>query len=147
MSKEAKRNKGDKTMLNKIMLIGNLGKDPDLQVTADGTPFTRFSLAINRVYKSATGERKEETEWFNIVAWRQLAETCERYLHKGSKVYVEGRLTQRKYTDKQSVERTAVEVMATDVQFLDRKQPGSGNDEIPVDLVITRADETFMPEK
>ncbi len=103
-------------MLNKIMLIGNLGKDPDLQVTADGTPFTRFSLAVNRTYKSQTGEKKAETEWFNIVAWRQLAENCERYLHKGSKVYVEGRLTQRKYTDKLGVERTAVEVMATDVR-------------------------------
>ncbi len=70
-------------MLNKIMLIGNLGKDPDLQVTSDGTPFTRFSLAVNRTYKTPTGEKKEETEWFNIIAWRQLAELCEQYLHKG----------------------------------------------------------------
>jgi single-strand DNA-binding protein len=109
-------------MLNKIMLIGNLGKDPDLQVTSDGTPYTRFSLAVNRVFKSATGERKEETEWFNIVVWRQLAENCERYLHKGSKVYVEGRLTQRKYTDKDGIQRTSVEVIVNDVQFLDTKQ-------------------------
>ena len=58
-------------MLNKIMLIGNLGKDPDLQVTSDGTPYTRFSVAVNRVFKSATVERKEETEWFTIVAWRR----------------------------------------------------------------------------
>ena len=133
-------------MLNKIMLIGNLGKDPDLQVTSDGTPYTRFSLAVNRQYKIATGERKKETEWFQIVTWRQLAELCERYLHKGSKVYVEGRLTQRKYTDKQSIERTSVEVIATDVQFLDRKQPVTGDEEVPVNLVITRADETFLPE-
>jgi len=122
-------------MLNKIMLIGNLGKDPDLQVTSDGTPFTRFSLAVNRVYKSATGERKEETEWFNIVAWRQLAELCERYLHKGSKVYVEGRLTQRKYTDKQGIERTAVEVTATNVVFLDSPKPvASSQEEIPIEF-------------
>jgi single-strand DNA-binding protein len=134
-------------MLNKIMLIGNLGKDPDLQVTADGTPVTRFSLAVNRVYKSATGERKKETEWFNIVAWRQLAELTERYLHKGSKVYVEGRLTQRKYTDREGVQRTSVEVIASDVQFLDRKQPVTGDEEVPVDLVITRAGETFLPEQ
>jgi single-strand DNA-binding protein len=121
-------------MLNKIMLIGNLGKDPDLQVTSDGTPFTRFSLAVNRTYKTQTGEKKEETEWFTIVAWRQLAELTERYLHKGSKVYIEGRLTQRKYTDKQGVERTAVEVIASDVQFLDSKKPVSGGDDIPIDF-------------
>ncbi len=62
-------------MLNKIMLIGNLGRDPELQVTSDGTPFTRFSLAVSRNYKTSSGEKREETEWFNIVAWRQLAET------------------------------------------------------------------------
>src|SRR6266487_5688490 len=108
-------------MLNKIMLIGNLGKDPDLQVTADGVPYTRFSLAVNRKYKASNGEQKEETEWFNIVTWRQLAEICERYLHKGSKVYIEGRLTQRKYTDKNGVQRTSVEVIANDMKMLDRK--------------------------
>src|SRR5512142_1226969 len=109
-------------MLNKIMLIGNLGKDPELQVTSDGTPYTKFSIAVNRKYKATTGEQREETEWFNIVAWRQLAEICERYLHKGSKVYIEGRLTQRKYTDKSGVERTAVEVIANDMQMLSPKQ-------------------------
>jgi single-strand DNA-binding protein len=134
-------------MLNKIMLIGNLGKDPELQVTSDGTPVTKFSLAVNRSTKTQSGEKREETEWFNIVAWRQLAENCERYLHKGSKVYVEGRLAQRKYTDKQGIQRTAVEVIASDVKFLDPKQPVTGDEEIPVDLVITRADETFLPEK
>jgi len=81
-------------MLNKTMLIGNLGKDPELNVTSDGPPVTKFSLAVNRRYKGSNGEQKEETEWFNIVTWRSLAEICERYLHKGSKVYVEGRLTQ-----------------------------------------------------
>src|SRR2546430_9895272 len=124
-------------MLNKIMLIGNLGKDPELNVTAEGTPVTKFSLAVSR--KTSNGEK--ETEWFYIVAWRQLAEVCERYLHKGSKVYVEGRLTQRKYTDKQSIERTAVEVVATDVQFLDSKQAVSSDD-----ISVTH-DDTFLPEQ
>jgi single-strand DNA-binding protein len=114
------------------MLIGHLGKDPDLQVTNDGTPFTRFSLAVNRKYKTPTGEKKEETEWFNIIAWRQRAELCERYLHKGSKVYVEGSLRQRKYTDKQGMQRTAVEVETTGVEFLDSPKPASGDD-FPVD--------------
>ncbi len=104
-------------MLNKILLIGNLGKDPELNVTSDGTPVTKFSLAVNR--KTSTGEK--ETEWFNIVTWRQLAEICERYLHKGSKVYIEGRLTQRKYTDREGVQRTAVDVIATGMEMLDRK--------------------------
>ena len=117
-------------MLNKIMLIGNLGKDPELNVTNEGTPVTKFSLAVNR--KLATGEK--ETEWFNIVAWRSLAELCERYLHKGSKVYVEGRLAQRKYTDREGVQRTSVEVIANDVQFLDSKQAAARDEDIPIDF-------------
>ena len=112
-------------MLNKIMLIGNLGRDPEMNVTGDGTPFTRFSIAVNRRTRNAKGERQEETEWFNVVAWRQLAETCNTYLQKGSKVYLEGRLTQRKYTDKNGVERTTVEVVANDVEFLGGKQQGA----------------------
>ena len=109
-------------MLNKIMLIGYLGRDPELQVTADGTPVTRFSLAVNRTYNTQSGEKKEETEWFNIVAWRNLAELTERYLHKGSKVYLEGRIQQRKYTDREGIQRTAVDVIVSDVEFLDSKQ-------------------------
>jgi single-strand DNA-binding protein len=115
-------------MLNKIMLIGNLGRDPELQVTPDGTPVTKFSLAVSRSYKSRTGEQKDETEWFNIVAWRQLAETCEKYLHKGSKVYVEGRLSQRKYTDREGVQRTSIDVTITDMEMLTPKS-ASGHSE------------------
>jgi single-strand DNA-binding protein len=114
--------------VNKIILIGNLGKDPEMNVTADGTPFTRFSLAVNRRTKSSSGERHEETEWFNIVAWRQLAETCNTYLHKGSKVYIEGRLTQRKYNDKNGVERSIVEVVANDMEMLTPKGQSSSGD-------------------
>jgi single-strand DNA-binding protein len=109
-------------MLNKIMLIGNLGKDPEMNVTGDGIPYTRFSLAVNWRTKNAQGERQEETDWFNVVAWRQLAELCHTYLHKGSKVYLEGRVQQRKYTDKNGVERTAFDVIANDVEFLTPKQ-------------------------
>jgi len=115
-------------VLNKIMLIGNLGRDPELNVTGDGTPFARFSVAVSRTYKSNTGERREETEWFNIVAWRQLAETCNTYLHKGSKVYIEGRVTQRKYTDKNGVERTAIDVIANNMEILTPKSPQAGGD-------------------
>ena len=120
-------------MLNKIMLIGNLGRDPEMNVTGDGTPFTRFSIAVNRRTKSPSGERKEETDWFNVVAWRQLAELCHTHLQKGSKVYIEGRLTQRKYTDKNGMERTMVEVVASDVEFLSGKQQGSAEADLVPD--------------
>jgi len=133
------------TMLNKIMLIGNLGRDPELQVTSDGTPFTRFSIAVNRNTKTSTGEKKEETEWFNVVAWRQLAEICERYLHKGSKVYIEGRLTQRKYTDKNGLERTSVEVQATDMEMLDSKSASSGSESYSTASVGNNND-PFLPD-
>lgn len=114
-------------MLNKIMLIGHLGKDPDFNVTPDGTPVAKFSLAVSRFgSKNSSGERTKETDWFNIVAWRQLAEICEKYLHKGSKVYIEGRLSMRKYTDKEGIQRTAVDVIANDMQMLDSKAASGG---------------------
>jgi single-strand DNA-binding protein len=116
-------------MLNKIMLIGNLGKDPDMSYTPQGTPITKFTLAVNRRSKDRdTGERREETTWFNIVAWNQLAETINTYLHKGSKVYIEGRMTSRKYTDKDGVERTAWEVTANEMEMLDPKGASQGGD-------------------
>ena len=127
-------------MLNKIMLIGNVGKDPELQITSEGIPFTRFSLAVNRSYTSSSGEKVEETEWFNIVVWRQLAEICERYLHKGSKAYLEGRLSQRKYSDREGVQRMSVEVIASDMEMLSPKpvsslvQEGENHDPFLPDL-------------
>ena len=132
-------------MLNKIMLIGNLGRDPELQVTSDGTPFTRFSLAVSRNYTTSSGEKREETEWFNIVAWRQLAERCERYLHKGSKVYIEGRVTQRKYTDKNGLERTSVDVNASDMEMLTPKSASSGSESYAAASVGDNSD-PFLPD-
>jgi len=114
-------------MLNKIMLIGNLGKDPEMNYTPSGIAITKFSLAVNRITKSSTGEKEKETEWFNIVAWQKLAETCNQYLHKGSKVYIEGRLTQRKYTDKNGIDRWMVEVIANEMQMLNSKPAQSGS--------------------
>lgn len=113
--------------MNKIMLIGNLGKDPEMNYTPAGIAVTKFSLAVNRVTKSPSGERQEETEWFNIVAWRQLAETCNTYLHKGSKVFIEGRLTQRKYTDREGIQRTAIDVIANDMEMLTPKSAQGGS--------------------
>jgi len=114
-------------MLNKIMLIGNLGKDPEMNYTQNGTALTKFSLAVSRSYKTSSGEKRDETEWFNIVAWDKLAELCNQYLHKGSKAYIEGRLSQRKYTDKNGVERWMTEVIANDMQILTPKSAQSGS--------------------
>ncbi|TMC65853.1 MAG: single-stranded DNA-binding protein [Chloroflexota bacterium] len=113
--------------MNKIMLIGNLGRDPEMNYTPSGVAVTKFSLAVNRITKSSTGEKEKETEWFNIVAWRQLAEICNNYLHKGDKVYIDGRLQQRKYTDKNGVERTAIDVIASDMEMLSPKPAQSGS--------------------
>jgi len=113
--------------MNKITLIGNLGRDPEMNYTPSGVAVTKFSLAVNRVTKSSTGEKEKETDWFNIVAWRQLAEICNNYLHKGDKVYIDGRLQQRKYTDKNGVERTAIDVIASDMEMLSPKPAQSGS--------------------
>lgn len=104
--------------MNKMILIGNLGKDPDFTYTPAGVAMARFSLAVNRVSKNNAGEKQTETDWFHIIAWRGLAETCNNYLHKGSKVCIEGRLQIRKYTDRNGVERTAVEVVASEMEML-----------------------------
>ena len=113
--------------MNKIILIGRLGKDPELQVTPDGTPVTKFSLAVNRYSKSGSGERKEETDWYNVSAWRGLAEISEKYLHKGSKVYIEGRLSQRKYTGNDGIQRTSIDVTVTEMEMLDPKPTSGGS--------------------
>ena len=114
-------------MLNKIMLIGNLGRDPEMSYTPSGKAITKFTVAVNRRSRDRdTGERREETQWFNIVAWDQLAETCTQYLHKGSKVYLEGRMTSRKYTNKDGVEVTAWEVVLSEMQMLDPKTADGG---------------------
>ncbi len=126
-------------MLNKIMLIGNLGKDPEMNYTPSGMAVTKFPLAVSRYKKSNTGERQEETDWFNIVAWDKRAETCNTYLHKGSKVYIEGRLTQRKYTDKNGIERWMVEVIANDMEMLTPKSAQAGSSD---QFLAGNADET-----
>ena len=126
-------------MLNKIMLIGNLGRDPEMNYTSSGKAVTRFSLAVSRRMKDPeTSENREETTWFTVVAWERLAETCSQYLHKGSKVYIEGRMTSRRYTNKDGVEATAWEVVASNMEMLDSKGASAGgasDDEMTADQV------------
>jgi len=115
-------------MLNKIMLIGNLGRDPEMTYTPSGTPITKFSLAVSRRRGSRdSGTSTEETQWFSVVAWEKLAETCNQYLHKGSKVYIEGRINSRKYTDKDGIERTVWDVTATNMEMLEPRGASQGD--------------------
>jgi len=115
--------------LNKVMIIGNLGKDPEMKYNQDGKPITTFSVAVSRTWKTPDGQQSEETEWFRVVAWERLAETCNEYLRKGSKVYIEGRLKTRKWTAPDGQERQIVEVIASDMQMLDSRQQGGYGDD------------------
>lgn len=108
--------------LNKVLLIGNLTRDPELRYTPQGTPVCTFGLATNRSWQPATGERQEETEFHRIVAWNKLAELCSELLFKGRKVYVEGRLQTRNWTDAQGQERTTVEIVIENMIVLDSKR-------------------------
>jgi single-strand DNA-binding protein len=101
--------------LNKIQIIGNLGRDPEMRYTPNGVATTTFSVAVNRGRRGKDGQVVEETEWFRVITWDRLAETVDQYLKKGARVYVEGRLQTRKYIGNDGVERTAVEIMANDL--------------------------------
>ncbi len=111
--------------LNKVQIIGNLGADPEMRFTANGRAVATMRVACNRVYTTQDGERREETEWVRVVAWAQLAERVSQYLSKGSQIYVEGRLQTREWQDRDGQRRFTTEVIARDVQFLDRR--GGGN--------------------
>ena len=113
-------------MLNKMLVIGNVGRDPEMRYTPNGSAVTSFSLAVNRYYTPAGGERQEETEWFNVVAWNRLAETCNNYVTRGMKIYVEGRLRSNSWVGQDGQTRFRNEIIANTVQFLDRRQGGSG---------------------
>src|SRR5712692_8376951 len=119
--------------LNKVMLIGNLGNDPEMRFTASGTALTTFPVAVNRNSRTPEGEWREETEWFNIVAWSELAERLAQNLHKGRKVYVEGRLQTRSWEGQDGQKRYRTEVVASTMQLLDsRPQPEATADETGV---------------
>ena len=106
--------------LNKVMVIGNVGADPEMRYTADGNAMTSFRVATNRNYTGPDGERREETEWFSVIAWRKLAEQCSQYLQKGRRVYVEGRLRTRSWDTPDGQRHFRTEVVAERVMFLDR---------------------------
>lgn len=107
--------------VNSIMLIGNLGRDPEIRYTAGGKPVTSFSLATSRNWVTSDGQRREETEWFNVVSWGNLAEICHRYLGRGSRVYIEGRLQTREWDDAGGLRRRRTEVVADEMIRLDSR--------------------------
>ncbi len=113
--------------LNKVMLIGNLGADPELRFTANGAAVANFRIACSRSYTDREGQRQEVTEWVTIVAWQRLAELCGQYLSKGRPVFVEGRLQTRQWQDREGNNRYTTEVVANDIQFLGGRGGGGGD--------------------
>jgi single-strand DNA-binding protein len=108
-------------MINKVTLIGNLGADPEIRTLENGTSVGRFSLATNEAYKDKDGNWQKQTEWHNVVVWRELAERAQKSLIKGDTCYVEGKITYRKFTDKDGVERHATDIVASVVRSLEKK--------------------------
>jgi single-strand DNA-binding protein len=108
--------------LNRVMIIGNLGRDPDMRYTPGGRAVTTFTVACSRAWNNSEGERHEETEWFNVVSWGKLAETCKQYLIKGSLVYVEGRLQTRSWDDNDGKKHSRTELVANEMIILDRSK-------------------------
>ena len=110
--------------MNKIIVIGNLGRDPEMRYLPSGQSVTSFSIASNRRYTTASGEQREETQWFNVSAFGRLGESCNQYLARGRQVYVEGRLSSRMYQDRNGETRVSLDVNATEVQFLGGRSDG-----------------------
>lgn len=108
--------------LNKVMIIGHLGRDPEMRYTPSGRPVTTFSVATSRSWHSADGERHEETEWFNVVTWGSLAEICNQYLRKGQQVYIEGRLQTRRWDDAEGNKHFTTELVAKEMIMLGERR-------------------------
>ena len=123
--------------LNRVMIIGNVGTDPEMRFTPNGNPVTSFRLATSRVYTTPEGERRQETEWFTVVTWNRLAENCNQFLTKGQRAYVEGRLHTRSWEGQDGQKRSRVEIIANRVLFLDR-QPVAP---LPTEAAATAAEE------
>ena len=129
--------------MNKILIIGNLGSDPEMRYTPNGQAVTSFSVATNYRYTTSDGERREETEWFRISAWGRLAETCNQFLTKGRQIYVEGRLRSRSYETREGQTRFTNEITANDVRFLGQGSTGEfqSGDNGGTDPVTTEPDD------
>jgi single-strand DNA-binding protein len=112
--------------VNKVILIGNLGADPEVKYTQEGVPVANFSLATSETWNNREGTRQERTEWHRVVVWRKLAEIAGKYLRKGGKVYIEGKLQTRSWDDQSGQKRYMTEVVANELQMLDSRGEGGG---------------------
>lgn len=129
-------------MLNKVILIGRLGREPELRYMANGEAVCNFSVATSESWKDKSGQRQEATEWHNVTMYRKLAEIAGQYLKQGSQVYIEGKIKSRKYTDKNGVERTAYDIIANELKMLggntqtpaQKPQPAQAQDDISDDI-------------
>ena len=130
--------------LNKMLVIGNVGTDPEMRYTPNGKPVTSFRLATGRTYTTGEGERRQETEWFTVVTWTQLAERCNQYVTKGMRVYVEGRLKSDSWTGNDGQLRFRNEIVANRVLFLDRGA-SSGETEAGMDSPAPVEDTDELP--
>ena len=108
--------------LNKVMIIGHLGREPEMRYTPSGKPVTTFSVGTSRTWNTSDGSRRTETEWFNVVAWSNLAEICKQYLAKGSRVYIEGRLQTRHWEDSEGNRHASTEIVANEMIMLDDRR-------------------------
>ncbi|GEO02970.1 single-stranded DNA-binding protein [Adhaeribacter aerolatus] len=112
--------------INRVILVGNLGKDPEIRHIEGGVAVARFPIATSETYKDKTGNKVERTEWHNIVVWRGLAEVAEKYLKKGQSVYIEGKIRTNNYQDKEGIQRYSVEIVADNMTMLSRAEGSNG---------------------
>lgn len=113
-------------MINKVILIGNLGADPEMRFTQNGAPVATFTVATTEKWKGQDGQMQEQTEWHRVVAWKRLAEICGEYLAKGSRVYIEGKLQTRKWKDQNGADRYTTEIVAREMKMLSPRTTGGG---------------------
>jgi len=114
-------------MINKAIIVGNLGADPEIRSTQSGTRVATFTVATSERWRDKEGMQQETTEWHRIVAWGKLGEICGEYLHKGSKVYIEGKIQTRKWQDQSGADRYTTEIIAREMKMLDRRESGGGS--------------------
>ncbi len=117
--------------VNKVILVGNVGKDPDTRYLDENTPVCKFPLATSESYRNRNGERVEQTEWHNIVLWRGLAQVAEKYVKKGTQVYIEGRIKTRSYDDRDGVKKYITEIVGDSMQLLGRRPEDGGSSDYP----------------
>lgn len=129
--------------LNKVMVIGHLGRDPEMRFTPSGRPVTSFSLASSRSWKTSDGERRSETEWFNVVAWGSLAEICNQYLKKGQQVYIEGRLQNRRWEDEEGNKRNTTEIVSREMIMLGSRRDQKDEEGEDIEAADSGEEEDF----